>query len=131
MRLIAPSIAAALALASCIPSSRAWGSFGHQVVAYVASEFVSEETETFCQEILSDFSTGYLANVSTWADSFRATSAGRFSAPFHYIDARDSPPTSCGVDLKRDCGEEGCVVSAIANYVSLTCMAASGVMIRY
>jgi hypothetical protein len=77
---------------------------------------VSEKTESFCQAILSDTSNGYLTNVSTWADSFRATSAGRFSAPFHYIDALDSPPSSCGVDFARDCEEEGCIVSAIANY---------------
>lgn len=32
-------------------------------------------------------------------------------------DAEDSPPSSCSVDLNRDCGTGGCVVSAIANYV--------------
>jgi len=34
------------------------------------------------------------------------------------IDAIDSPPSSCGVDLVRDC-EGGCIVSAIGNYVSV------------
>jgi len=52
------------------------------------------------------------------ADSYRYTTAGKFSAPFHYIDALDSPPSSCGVDYTRDCGTGGCVVSAINNYVS-------------
>ncbi|KAI9788252.1 MAG: hypothetical protein M1816_007018 [Peltula sp. TS41687] len=116
MKFLAPSITATLALTSSVPVTLAWGSFGHQLIAYVASEFVSDKTESFCQDILSDRSAGYLANASTWADSFRASSAGRFSAPFHYIDAQDNPPSSCGVDLERDCGEEGCVVSAIANY---------------
>lgn len=31
----------------------------------------------------------------------------------------DSPPESCGVDFERDCPEEGCIVSAINNYVSV------------
>jgi hypothetical protein len=36
---------------------------------------------------------------------------------FHYIDAEDDPPNSCNVDFERDChAEEGCIVSAIANY---------------
>lgn len=36
---------------------------------------------------------------------------------FHYIDAEDDPPASCNVDYERDCSaEEGCIVSAIANY---------------
>jgi hypothetical protein len=35
----------------------------------------------------------------------------------HYIDAEDDPPNSCNVDYERDCSaEEGCIVSAIANY---------------
>ena len=35
-----------------------------------------------------------------------------------FIDAEDSPPTSCSVTFSRDCGKKGCVVSAIANYTS-------------
>ena len=35
---------------------------------------------------------------------------------FSYIDAEDSPPSSCSVVVSRDCGDKGCVVSAIANY---------------
>lgn len=52
------------------------------------------------------------------SDSYRYTTAGTFSAPYHYIDALDSPPTSCSVDYARDCGVGGCVVSAISNYVN-------------
>jgi hypothetical protein len=41
---------------------------------------------------------------------------GEFSAPFHFIDAEDSPPSACNVDYDRDCAPEGCVVSALSNY---------------
>lgn len=38
------------------------------------------------------------------------------NSPLSYIDANDSPPTSCSVNLPRDCESTGCIVSAIANY---------------
>lgn len=98
--------------------AQAWGAFGHETVAYVATNFVSASTKTYFQSLLGDTSADYLATVSTWADSYRTTTAGKFSAPFHYIDAQDNPPSSCGVDYDRDCGSGGCVVSAINNYVS-------------
>lgn len=36
--------------------------------------------------------------------------------PFSYIDVEDAPPSACSVDLNRDCGPGGCIVTAIANY---------------
>ncbi|CAL3962873.1 unnamed protein product [Diplocarpon coronariae] len=105
-----------LALLTSVPATRAWGTLGHTAVAYVASSFVQPATRDLFQDILHDSSDAYLAAVATWADSFRYTAAGRFSAPFHFIDAGDNPPTSCGVEYARDCGQQGCVVGAIQNY---------------
>lgn len=68
------------------------------------------------QGILDDTSDSYLANIASWADDYRSTTAGAFSAAFHYIDAEDDPPATCDVDYDRDCGTAGCSVSAIANY---------------
>ncbi|KAK3717286.1 hypothetical protein LTR37_005995 [Vermiconidia calcicola] len=93
-----------------------WGTLGHETIASIAQNLVKDQTEAWAQYILNDTSSSYLANVSTWADSYRYTAEGEFSAPFHYIDAEDDPPTSCNVDFDRDCGDEGCSVSAIANY---------------
>lgn len=56
--------------------------------------------------------------MATWADSVRYTKWGRFSGPLHYIDAKDDPPSYCGIVYERDCKPEGCVVSAIQNYTS-------------
>ncbi|KAI9651654.1 MAG: hypothetical protein M1831_000557 [Alyxoria varia] len=94
----------------------AWGSVGHQAVAFIAQNFVSDETRAWAQGILKNDSDSYLVDVAIWADSYKSTDEGSFSSPFHYIDANDKPPESCGVQYARDCGEEGCVVSAIANY---------------
>jgi len=96
----------------------AWGGLGHQTVAFLASNFVKSETAAFFQNVLSDDTPEYLANVATWADSYRYTTAGRFSAPFHFIDAIDNPPSACGVSYSRDCGKTGCIVGAIQNYTS-------------
>lgn len=112
------SALALLAAAAALPRAAAWGAMGHEAVAYIASDFVAAGTRTYFQTLLGDASADYLAGVATWADSYRYTTAGKFSAPFHYVDALDNPPSSCGVELARDCGPEGCIVSAIANYVS-------------
>lgn len=99
-------------------SASAWGSFGHWSVAYIAQDFLKADTVTAVQAILGDTSTSYLANVATWADSYRYTSAGTWSAPLHFVDANDSPPSSCSVSYSRDCSGDDCVIGAITNYTN-------------
>lgn len=94
-----------------------WGTLGHQTVAYIATDLIKNSTRGTTQSLLANTTNDYLAGIATWADSFRNTAAGQFTAPLHYIDAQDNPPEQCGIDYERDCGEEGCIVSAIANYV--------------
>jgi hypothetical protein len=84
----------------------------------MAQDLISPETAKFAQQLLNDTSSAYLANVATWADSYRREPEGAFSSVLHYIDSLDDPPQSCNVDYDRDCPEEGCIVSAIANYSS-------------
>ncbi|KAI0018091.1 putative nuclease S1 precursor [Xylariomycetidae sp. FL0641] len=106
-----------LALAALpLPGALAWGSLGHITIAYIASSFVSPQTTSYFQGLLRNDTEHYLAGVATWADTIRYTKWGRFSANFHFIDAKDDPPTYCGVDLARDCKEEGCVVTSLQNY---------------
>ncbi|KAI1329919.1 putative nuclease S1 precursor [Xylariaceae sp. FL0255] len=101
-----------------LPTVAAWGSLGHITVAYIASNFVQDNTATYFQNLLRNDTEHYLAGVATWADSIRYTKWGRFTKNFHFIDAKDDPPTYCGVDFERDCKEDGCVVSSIQNYTS-------------
>lgn len=111
--------ASALLLASAsLPPVLAWGELGHYTIAYVATDFVTSETESFFQDILGDTSSDYLASVAAWADSYRYTDSGEWSEPLHFIDAQDDPPSTCNVDYDRDCGDTGCVVSAINNYTA-------------
>ncbi|KAF3916108.1 hypothetical protein AA313_de0200526 [Arthrobotrys entomopaga] len=90
-----------------------WGAMGHATVAYIASNYMNCAAKTFVSQILNGATP---ASVASWADKYRYTEAGRFSAGFHYIDAHDNVPQSCNVNLERDCGAEGCIVYAIANY---------------
>lgn len=99
--------------------ANAWGTLGHETVAWIAQSYVSSTTKEAIQTILDSTATDYMANVSTWADSFRYTDGAGWSAPLHYIDANDNPPESCSVDFNRDCGDAGCSVSAIVNYTSI------------
>jgi hypothetical protein len=115
MKLTAANVVASVAL---LPTVAAWGSLGHITVAYLASAFVKEETAAHFQHLLRNDTEHYLAGVATWADTIRYTKWGRFSKNFHFIDAKDTPPTYCGVDFERDCKEEGCVVSSIQNYTA-------------
>ncbi|KAF4966004.1 hypothetical protein FSARC_6259 [Fusarium sarcochroum] len=93
-----------------------WGVLGHATVAYVAQHFLDNDVASWTQGVLGDTSDSYLANVASWADTYRATAAGKWSAPLHFIDAEDSPPAKCNVDYDRDCGSSGCSISAVANY---------------
>ncbi|MCJ1476195.1 hypothetical protein MMC13_004860 [Lambiella insularis] len=113
-------IAILTAVLAAAPSTHAWGELGHSTIAYVASNFLTPATVKYCRTILGDTSASYLASVAPWADTYRSESAGRFSAPFHFVDALDNPPTSCDVVYSRDCGTGGCVISAINNYVTLS-----------
>jgi len=117
---MAPSKSTFLPLVTLSLASHAtaWGALGHNTVAYIAQSFLSPQTAKYTQGLLNDTSDAYLAHVATWADSYRSEPEGKFSAPLHYIDAFDSPPESCNVDFERDCPEEGCIVSAIANYTT-------------
>lgn len=89
---------------------------GHLTTGFLASHFVASTTESYFQHLLRDSTDGYLAGVATWADTIRYTKWGRFTATFHFIDAKDSPPDWCGVQMDRDCKATGCVISALANY---------------
>ncbi|KAL8950093.1 MAG: hypothetical protein Q9222_003857 [Ikaeria aurantiellina] len=108
------STSAALALLVSAPAAHAWGVVGHATVGTIADHYLTSQARSYVSSLLGAGVT--MASVASWADDYRYTTAGRFSAPFHYIDAEDSPPSSCGVDLSRDCGAGGCIVSAITNY---------------
>jgi len=81
-------LAAGLSVLSLTPTVHAWGVLGHRTIAYIASSYVSASTEATVKSILGSTASSYMANVSTWADDYRYTSAGTWSKPLHFIDGK-------------------------------------------
>lgn len=103
-----------LIVSSLLSSAYSWGMLGHRTSALLASRFLHPDAARAVRAILKPQS---LVSASTWADYYAHTAEGRFSAPWHWIDANDEPPHSCGVVVKRDCPtKEGCIVSAVGNH---------------
>lgn len=102
-----------LSLTSFCSVAQAWGTVGHDTVALIATSYLSDLAVDYFADILDG---DELVDIATWADSYRYTAAGAWSAGMHYIDAEDNPPDTCHVTYPADCGTF-CIVEAIANYV--------------
>lgn len=70
----------ALALIACTPLVTAWGVVGHATVATIAQHYLTPAGQSFVTNILGSGVT--MASVASWADTYRSTTAGKFSAPF-------------------------------------------------
>lgn len=96
----------------------AWGQLGHQTIGLIAQSYLLPGTIEKVQYYLNDTTATYIGNIATWADSYRYQPGGEFSYGYHVIDGNDGPPPdSCKIEFSGDCPPEGCIVSAIANYV--------------
>ncbi|KAJ3314547.1 hypothetical protein HDV04_006086 [Boothiomyces sp. JEL0838] len=104
-------------------SVNAWGSEGHAIVGSIAQNFLDSNAQSYVSKILA--SNGDMAAVSSWADSYKFTTAGAFSKPLHYVDIKDAPPTTCGFDESRDCPNGGCINTAIQTYTNQLCDAST------
>lgn len=105
---------ALLPLLAAAPAVTAYGAVGHQTVALLASRFFTTKTALAVKSLLGAHQT--LLSAATWPDYYAHTPAGRYSAAWHYIDAQDNPPQSCGIQYSRDCEPgPGCIVSALVN----------------
>jgi S1/P1 Nuclease len=91
----------------------AWGELGHRTVAYLAQMYFDDDTSTYVDNLLDKLD---ISNASLFADTFRLHH--RFSAPWHYINARDDPPRVCKVNYRRDCAES-CIIKAIVNQTNI------------
>lgn len=98
-----------------LPLTTAWGSLGHRTVAYLASMHFTTRSNTFTNTLLNGQD---ISEAALFPDKVRHMPQFAYSAGWHFIDARDSPPRICGINMTRDCimEEGGCVVSAIANH---------------
>ncbi|KAN0073501.1 S1/P1 nuclease [Elaphomyces granulatus] len=109
-------LATAIAVTGVVHQAAAWGSVGHQTVAYLAFKFLSSDTAQYLENILTD----EIGDAATWADNVRHSRP--HTSSWHFLDAQDNPPQSCRVHYPDDCtnqGSGGCIVSAINNQTAL------------
>lgn len=102
-----------LLLLASLPLASAWGSLGHRTVAYLASMHLTPAANRFTNQLLNGQD---ISEAALFPDKVRHMPQFEYSRAWHYIDARDHPPEQCGINMTRDCLEDGCVVSAIANH---------------
>jgi len=74
--ILAFAAAASLSLAS-------WGLIGHRAVGKIAENHLTPKAKTAIQDLLG---TESLADVSTWADDYRAIPAYKYTTPWHYMN---------------------------------------------
>ena len=70
----------AVSILTALPCAHAWGTLGHATVAAIANNYLTSTAKTYVADILGqDVS---MVSVASWADTYRYTTAGEFSAPF-------------------------------------------------
>jgi hypothetical protein len=94
------------------PSAHAWGELGHETVAAIAWDRLSESAKNQITAILDPNET--LEDASTWADRIRSDESWDFIKPYHYVETL--PDQSY---LDHDHSENGDVVRAIFTYANI------------
>ena len=88
-----------------------WGREGHQVIATVAEDHLSEQTKVMVQSLIGN---NHMYSIANWADDIR--NEHRETAPWHYVDI----PLGSRYDAKRDCpAPNSCIVEKIAEFTSV------------
>ncbi|KAG8893889.1 hypothetical protein FRB99_001651 [Tulasnella sp. 403] len=92
-----------------VPASvTAWGTLAHKTIAAVAINYLLPDAQSAVNDVLANdpdsrhFRNPTLIDVAPWADSYRSRKDGRFSAGFHYIDARDDPENVWDTDMVEE-----------------------------
>lgn len=95
-----------------------WGSLGHRTTVAHALHYIpqGDPAQFLLQTLLKSQDP---TTAALFPDRIRYIPHFAYTAPWHYIDALDNPPHSCGINFTRDClPESGCVVTAIVNHTS-------------
>jgi hypothetical protein len=100
------SVAVVASIAFLFPNPQAWswGTVGHDIIADIAWDHLTDKTRLNLRPFLGD---GTLTSVSLWADDIR--NARPETSPWHYVNI---PSSSQGYDPK-DCPEDNCIVAQI------------------
>ncbi|KAH6715062.1 S1/P1 nuclease [Leptodontidium sp. MPI-SDFR-AT-0119] len=105
---------------SFVAQALCWGDVGHRTVGYLAKKYLTDSANELFEKVLENSNGFDFSDAATWADAVKRRRP--FTSTWHYVDARDSPPTLCGLKYPADCsaqGTNGCVITAINNQTSL------------
>jgi len=98
--------------------AHAWGSQGHQVIAFIAQDQFTPRAKVEVDRLLAIEPGETLASISTWADEHRNPT----TAPWHYINF---PRGDCVYNEQRDCPDGRSVVVAIKLQLEVLALGAS------
>lgn len=94
-------------------SAFAWDDTGHAAVGVLAVEQTAPATQLTLEDLLGSHRPDDIAEACNWADGYRGTPEGEWSAPLHYVNI---DPASNHYRRRRDCPDGACVVEAVARY---------------
>lgn len=86
----------------------AWGSEGHQIIALIAADRLTDTARRQVSDLLGGDARSRMAEVSTWADAIRRTR--HETARWHYVNIELSEK---GYNPARDCPGQDCVVAQV------------------
>jgi hypothetical protein len=102
-----------LSLLPLLPPSSAWGNLGHRTIALLAEKHFTPAAVSYVQLLLGS---DPISDAAIWADNYKFLPHGRYTSSWHFVDARDDPPTACGFSYSRDCTpNRTCIIDAIVN----------------
>ena len=84
-----PYAAFALSALCLAPTAHAWGILGHATIAAIGQHYLTPAAVTYVAGILGQ-GTLTMPSVASWADDYRYTTAGKFSAPYQYARSHHS-----------------------------------------
>jgi hypothetical protein len=87
----------------------AWGPEGHRLAARLAENLLTPAAAARVHSTLAPGET--ITALSSWADEIRKTR--KETEPWHFVDI---PIDSAGLDMKRDCPQENCIIGKIAEF---------------
>jgi hypothetical protein len=86
-----------------------WGEEGHRLVVRLAEGLLTPAARAQVAATLAPGDS--LEELASWADEVRRTR--KETEPWHYIDI---PLHSMGLDMKRDCPQNDCIIAKIADF---------------
>lgn len=96
------------------PSAFAWGREGHQIVAAIAKQRLSETARAAIADLLGDLDSMANESVPAWADEIRRER--QVTAPWHYVNVPVGVASVVGYDGARDGKGGDTIVGAISRF---------------